>query len=115
MTLFFILLVLFLFVYFVFSHYSIASEKQLIEVMQIWDNVAFHYSRLVTVWFDAHQRMMSIFLAPYFPFLNTIEEFSQPGDERFLTIVHRTKCPSCMQKMLHTKTSQRNTHGRCQV
>lgn len=41
----------------------------------IWDNVAFHHSRAVTGWFDAHPRMMFHFLAPYSPFLNPIEEF----------------------------------------
>ena len=40
-----------------------------------WDNVAFHHSRAVTAWFDAHPRMMSLFLAPYSPFLNPIEDF----------------------------------------
>ncbi len=39
-----------------------------------WDNVAFHHSRAVTAWFDAHPRM-SLFIAPYSPFLNPIEEF----------------------------------------
>ncbi len=29
-----------------------------------WDNVAFHHSRAVTAWFDAHPRMMSLFVAP---------------------------------------------------
>ncbi|XP_051543561.1 uncharacterized protein LOC127434686 [Myxocyprinus asiaticus] len=37
-----------------------------------WDNVVFHHSRAVTAWFDAHPRMMSLFLAPYSPFLNSI-------------------------------------------
>ncbi|XP_071348704.1 uncharacterized protein [Trachinotus anak] len=40
-----------------------------------WDNVAFHHAHAVTAWFDAHPRMMSLFLAPYSPFLNPIEEF----------------------------------------
>ncbi|XP_039598918.1 uncharacterized protein LOC120521189 [Polypterus senegalus] len=40
-----------------------------------WDYVAFHHSRAVTAWFNAHPRMMSHFLAPYSPFLNPIEEF----------------------------------------
>ncbi len=40
-----------------------------------WDNVAFRHSRAVTAWFDAHSRMMSLFVAPYSPFLNPIEEF----------------------------------------
>ncbi len=40
-----------------------------------WDNVAFHHSRAVTAWFDAHPRMLSLFIARYSPFLNPIEEF----------------------------------------
>ena len=40
----------------------------------VWDNVAFHHSRQVTGWFAAHPRMMSLFLPPYSPFLNPIEE-----------------------------------------
>ncbi len=40
-----------------------------------WDNVAFHHSCAVTAWFDAYPRMMSLFVAPYSPFLNLIEEF----------------------------------------
>ncbi|XP_051548037.1 uncharacterized protein LOC127437256 [Myxocyprinus asiaticus] len=69
-----------------------------------WDNVAFHHSRAVTAWFDAHPRMMSLFLAPYSPFLNPIEEFFSAW-----RLVHRTKCPSWMQWMLHAKTSLLNT------
>ncbi|KAL4008589.1 hypothetical protein ACER0C_002441 [Sarotherodon galilaeus] len=41
----------------------------------VWDNVAFHHSRAVTEWFAAHPRMESLFLPPYSPFLNPIEEF----------------------------------------
>ncbi|KAI7810071.1 hypothetical protein IRJ41_021635, partial [Triplophysa rosa] len=41
----------------------------------VWDNVAFHHSRAVTEWFAAHPRMVSLFLPPYSPFLNPIEEF----------------------------------------
>ncbi len=74
-----------------------------------WDNVAFHHSCAVTAWFDAHPRMMSLFVALN-PLSSTpLRSFSQPGDGRFLTIVHRTKCPSWMQWMLHAKTSQLNT------
>ncbi len=29
----------------------------------------------VRAWFDTHSRMMSLFLGPYSPFLNHIEEF----------------------------------------
>lgn len=41
----------------------------------VWDNVAFHRSRGVAAWFDAHPRMVCLFLSPYSPFLNPIEEF----------------------------------------
>ncbi|KAK0131197.1 hypothetical protein N1851_034102 [Merluccius polli] len=41
----------------------------------IWDNVAFHHSRLVNEWFAAQPRMMMQFLPAYSPFLNAIEEF----------------------------------------
>ncbi|KAL0198989.1 hypothetical protein M9458_007529, partial [Cirrhinus mrigala] len=41
----------------------------------IWDNVAFHHSRLVNEWFGVHPRMMMLFLPAYSPFLNPIEEF----------------------------------------
>ncbi len=40
-----------------------------------------------------------------------LRSFNKPGDGRFLTIVHRTKCPYRMQWMLHAKTSQLNTAG----
>ncbi len=74
-----------------------------------WDNVAFHHSRAVTAWFDAHPRMMSLLVAPYSPFLNPIEEFFSAWRWKVLTIVLRIKCPSWMQWMLHAKTSQLNT------
>ncbi|XP_034045995.1 uncharacterized protein LOC117527664 [Thalassophryne amazonica] len=38
----------------------------------IWDNVAFHHSRVVNEWFVGHPRMMMQFLPPYSPFLNPI-------------------------------------------
>ncbi len=33
------------------------------------------HSRAVKAWFDAHTRMLSLFIAPYSPFFNPIEEF----------------------------------------
>ncbi|RXN35104.1 hypothetical protein ROHU_003837 [Labeo rohita] len=41
----------------------------------IWDNVAFHHSRLVNEWFAAQPRIMMQFLPAYSPFLNPVEEF----------------------------------------
>ena len=40
-----------------------------------WDNVAFHHSQAVTAWFEVHPRLIRLFLPPYSPFLNPIEEF----------------------------------------
>ncbi|XP_026011181.1 uncharacterized protein LOC113014096 isoform X1 [Astatotilapia calliptera] len=40
-----------------------------------WDNVAFHHSQAITTWFEVHPRLVSLFLPPYSPFLNPIEEF----------------------------------------
>ena len=42
----------------------------------VWDNVAFHHSRAVPEWFAAHPRMVSLFLPPYSPFLNSHKLFS---------------------------------------
>lgn len=62
-----------------------------------WDNVAFHHSRAVTAWFDAHLKMMSLFLS-LTPLSSTSLRFSQPEDGRFLTIVNMTKfVPTGMQ------------------
>ncbi|KAI2652733.1 Insertion element IS630 uncharacterized 39 kDa protein [Labeo rohita] len=40
-----------------------------------WDNVAFHHSQAITAWLEVHPRLVSLFLPPYSPFLNPIEEF----------------------------------------
>lgn len=40
----------------------------------IWNNAAFHHSRVVNEWFVVHPRMM-VQIPPYSPFLNPIEEF----------------------------------------
>ena len=42
----------------------------------IWDNVAFHRSREVRQWFELHnQQFFNLYIAPYSPFLNPMEEF----------------------------------------
>ncbi|KAK0132994.1 hypothetical protein N1851_031640 [Merluccius polli] len=41
----------------------------------IWDNVAFHHSQATTTLFEVHPRLVPLFLPPYSPFLNPIEEF----------------------------------------
>ncbi len=55
----------------------------------VWDNVAFHHSAAVTDWFAAHPKMSVLYLPPYSPFLNPIEEFfSLRGGRRFMTTIH---------------------------
>ena len=41
----------------------------------VWDNVSFHRSALVQNWFQHHQQFTLLYLPPYSPFLNPIEEF----------------------------------------
>lgn len=46
-----------------------------IHYIVIWDNVSFHRAALVRGWFQDHPRFSTLFLPPYSPFLNPIEEF----------------------------------------
>lgn len=41
----------------------------------VWDNVRFHHALVVQAWFAVHQRFTPLYLPPYSPFLNPIEEF----------------------------------------
>lgn len=41
----------------------------------IWDNVSFHRAVLVQNWFATHPQFLVLYLPPYSPFLNPIEEF----------------------------------------
>ncbi|KAA0716150.1 hypothetical protein E1301_Tti015860 [Triplophysa tibetana] len=41
----------------------------------VWDNVQFHHARMVQAWFQAHPQFLTLYLPPYSPFLNPIEEF----------------------------------------
>ncbi len=41
----------------------------------IWDNISFHRAALVRNWFTAHPCFLVVYLPPYSPFLNTIEDF----------------------------------------
>ncbi len=41
----------------------------------IWDNVSFHRAALVQAWFTNHNQFEVVYLPPYSPFLNPIEEF----------------------------------------
>ncbi|KAK0153557.1 hypothetical protein N1851_004664 [Merluccius polli] len=46
-----------------------------IQYVVIWDNVSFHRSGLVQNYFTQHPHFTVLFLPPYSPFLNPIEEF----------------------------------------
>lgn len=41
----------------------------------IWDNVSFHRAAMVHIWFIDHPQFIVLYLRPYSPFLNPIEEF----------------------------------------
>nr|XP_054605155.1 uncharacterized protein LOC129166557 [Nothobranchius furzeri] len=41
----------------------------------VWDNVSFHRAALVQDWFTHHEGFEVVYLPPYSPFLNPIEEF----------------------------------------
>ncbi len=41
----------------------------------IWDDVSFHRAALVQAWFTNHNQFEVVYLPPYSPFLNPIEEF----------------------------------------
>ncbi len=41
----------------------------------VWDNVSFHRAALVQAWFTNHDQFEVVYLPPYSPFLNPIEEF----------------------------------------
>ncbi|XP_034144995.1 uncharacterized protein LOC114829938 [Esox lucius] len=83
-----------------------------------WDNVAFHHSQAITAWFEVHPVLVSLFLPPYSPFLNPIEElFSawrwkvydhQPHDQMSLLEAMDAGCrditvQDCQGWIRHTK------------
>ncbi|XP_032886006.1 uncharacterized protein LOC116978827 [Amblyraja radiata] len=41
----------------------------------VWDNVRFHHAHLVQAWFQAYPQFLTVYLPPYSPLLNPIEEF----------------------------------------
>lgn len=58
-----------------------ANEQQEHEMLArplyviIWHNVNFHHTVQVREWFDMNPNFINLFLPPYSPFLNAIEEF----------------------------------------
>ncbi|XP_067220523.1 uncharacterized protein [Chanodichthys erythropterus] len=51
------------------------QEQMVRNFVVVWDNVQFHHSALVREWFENHPQFRMVFLPPYSPFLNPIEEF----------------------------------------
>ena len=41
----------------------------------VCDNVSFHHAQVVQAWLQAHPQFMTLYLPPYSPFLNPIEDF----------------------------------------
>ncbi|KAL0147626.1 hypothetical protein M9458_057068 [Cirrhinus mrigala] len=57
--------------------HNIAAANQIdhMQYIVVWDNVSFHRSALVQNWFQQHPHFTVLYLPPYSPFLNPIEEF----------------------------------------
>lgn len=51
------------------------NEMHQMQYTVIWDNVSFHRSALVQNWFQHHPQLTVLYLPPYSPFLNPMEEF----------------------------------------
>ncbi len=51
-----------------------ANQRDQMQYIVVWDNVAFHRSALVQNRFHQHPQFTVQYLPPYFPFLNPIEE-----------------------------------------
>ncbi|KAL7839610.1 hypothetical protein SRHO_G00262680 [Serrasalmus rhombeus] len=51
------------------------NAPNLTNYVVIWDNVRFYHSNTIRQWVATHNRMLMLFLPPYSPFLNPIEEF----------------------------------------
>ncbi len=52
-----------------------ANQRDQMQYIVIWDNVAFHRSALVQSWFHQHTQFTVKYLPPYSPFLKPIEQF----------------------------------------
>ncbi len=66
----------------------------------VWDNVSFHRTNIVRDWFAAHERITVVFLPPYSPFLNPVEEFFQHGGGKYMIIDHKIRCLCWMSRFM---------------
>lgn len=51
------------------------NENPIPTYVIVWDNVSFHRAAPVREWFNINEQFMNLYLPPYSPFLNPIEEF----------------------------------------
>ncbi|RXN35895.1 hypothetical protein ROHU_003429 [Labeo rohita] len=51
------------------------NENPIPTYVIVWDNVSFHRAAPVREWFNISEQFMNLYLPPYSPFLNPIEEF----------------------------------------
>ncbi len=77
----------------------------------VWDNVSFHWTDIVRDWFAAHERITVVFLPPYSPFLNPVEEFFQHGGGKYMIIDHKIRCLCWMPWMLIIAGDGCGIHG----
>jgi hypothetical protein len=51
-----------------------ACQGEGVTYVIVWENVRFHRAEVVRAWFRAYPRFVTLYLPPYSPFLNPIEE-----------------------------------------
>ena len=69
----------------------------------IWDNVSFHRAALVRDWFTNHNTFTVLYLPPYSPFLNPIEELFSAWRWKVYGQPHAA-CLFCKQWKRHAET-----------
>ncbi|KAI2660049.1 Insertion element IS630 uncharacterized 39 kDa protein [Labeo rohita] len=95
-------------------HEIVTAFKQVDQMryIVIWDNVSFHWAALVQNWFHDHPEFEVLYLPPYSPFLNPIEEFFfQHGGGRYTTCGPMTVCPSFRPWSRHDQIEAASVQG----
>jgi hypothetical protein len=73
----------------------------------VWDNVRFHHAQMVQAWFQAHPQFTTLYLPPYSPFFNPIEDFF--STLRWKVGALKNKPPFSRPWMTHAMTSQQTS------
>ena len=71
-----------------------ANQINHMQYIVVWDNVSFHRSALVQNWFQQHPHFTVLYLPPYSPFLNPIEDFFSAWRWKVYDLRSRLRYPS---------------------